>query len=529
MVQRSGLKRKRTIASGRQTRQRTMAEYASSGTPYGPENHPGFTTSSTNTGPDSHFAIRRVVNPSEMRKRVRSWDNSSRYPRFSGRGDYRSTWANVKKGIKLAGQALVPVGTFGKLGTALGSGVGMGVGTAYGPAGSMIGGVGGGALGNAAGNKFAEFVGFGDYQIKQNSLMDLPMGQPVASFGNMSNATIVSHREFVTNIRAPAANPATFTNTELNMNPGLRSSFPWLSSIANNYQEYQFIGAVFEYRSLSSDSASALPLGNVIIASNYDTADPKYTDNRHMQNSQFCVSGKPSSNLIHPIECDPKISFSPLKYTRSAGLPDNTDSRLYDHVKVQIATEGLPAGSEGATLGELWVTYEVALYKPQLGVTAALRDHYVNPTAIVGVINSAFPFGTTANVRLPQGGFSNGLGITLAGTLLTFPIGTAPGQYEVQMVWSGAANFQGVLPNLAVSPASALMSISNYYGGPPATSAIQNTTNGTGGQTTVFIIAHVTIVDNLVVPTSIQLSAQTYNTAPTLVEVQIAALPDGQT
>lgn len=453
-----------------------------------------------------------------MKRKIKSWDNSKRYPRFTGRGDYKTTLRNIGKAVQTVGRVMVPAGTFAKLGGAAGTGIG-----GY-MSGSPYGAAAGGWLGGTAGDKFAQLVGFGDYSVKANSLMDLPMGQPVASFGNMSNATVVKHREFIQNVLVPAV-PADFSVQVLSLNPALRAVFPWLSSMAASYQEYQFIGAVFEFRSLASSSATTLALGSVAIASNYDTADPNFPDKRHMENSQFCVSGKPSDNLIHPIECDPKITFSPLKFTRTGARAANTDSRLYDHCNVHIATEGLP-GTANTIIGELWVTYEVALYKPQLGAVIALRDHYHGTTATCGAINTANPLGLTAAALSPRGGTSHGLGITLgAAGAITFPAGTAPGLYEVSIQWIGPAGFCTVAGSFV---AAGTVLVKTYYQN-ATSSEIDAPAPAAAGSVSQSVICMLQIANPLIVANTVTIT-QTFGGADaTSYDLQVAAVPSTQT
>lgn len=477
----------------------------------------------------AHNSKRGLVNPSQMSSLQRSWDRSSKrprmrsaasaFPRNVGRGDYMQTLKSIGRAIQKVGQRTIPKGSFAAGGARLGQAIG---GTL---SGSALGAAGGGLVGKAAGDAFSKLVGFGDYQIKSNSLMDLPMGQPVASFSNMSNATIVSHREFIQDIIVPAT-PEAFNVVRIPLNAGLRSVFPWLSNLAGNYQEYQFIGCVFEFRSLSSDSAATLPMGSLVIASNYDTADPNYSDKRHMENSQFCVSGKPSANFIHPIECDPSVTFVPIKYTRTGGLPAGTDSRLYDHCNVQVATEGLPAGTAGSVIGELWVTYEVALYKPQLGVAAALRDHYYGTTATAGTIATGSAFGTAVagnSVVGPRGGTFAGLGTRLTNTGgITFPADTAPGKFEiVQYFYGGAGFFNGA----AVPPtfSNTQLAVSAYYiNGTQAAQA----TDGTNE--TVFAVKYVIVAAQPLSSECTVTFAHTFFAAGTAFELEIAAMPASQ-
>lgn len=468
---------------------------------------------------ESRVPRKRQAGPSQMKRKVRQWDNRTTIPRIVGRGDYRTTARGIGRAIRTTGRTLVPAGTFNRIGASVGAGA-AGFLTA-----NPLGALAGGLVGGLAGDKFAQLVGFGDYQVKRNSLMDLPMGSDVASFGNMSNATIIRHREYVKEIKCPALNPDVFDCNIIQLNPGLRSTFPWLSTIAGNYQEYQFIGCVFEFRSTSSESAAVLPLGSIIIASNYDTADAKYNDKRAMENSQFCVSGKPSKNLIHPVECDPSVTFVPIKHVRSGGIPPTGDSHLYDHANVQVATEGLPIGASGS-LGELWVTYEIALYKPSLGLTTALRDHFYATTATVGTIdNTPFTLGTTPTLLLPRGGSLGGLGMRIAaGGGLVFPIGTAPGRYEVTLSYVGAAGFQSAA---IVWTGATTVVLSNYYVNNTATN-ITTTALDVAPSVRTFSMAIFDIANSLNADTTVTVAA-TFDAQPASYELQVALLPSGQT
>lgn len=455
-----------------------------------------------------------------MAKLRKQWDNRRTMPRYSGRGDYKTTLRNIGKAIQTVGRQVVPAGTFAKLGSA------MGAGTAGYLTANPYAATAGGYAGGYAGDKFSQLVGFGDYQVKANSLMDLPMGQQVAAFGNMSNATVVRHREFVQNIVVPT-NPTPFAVQKLILNPALRAVFPWLSGLAGSYQEYQIIGCVIEFRSLASESAATLSLGSIAIASNYDTADPDYTDKRQMENSQFCVSGKPSVNMIHPIECDPKITAAPIKYTRSGSIATGTDIRLYDHCNVFVSTEGMPAGTGGAVVGELWITYEIALYKPQLGTVLSLRDHYFGSTASVGAINTANPLGTNAVVNLPRGGTATGVGTSISpGGVITFPRGTAPGMYEVSVQWFGAAGFCTVAPTSSVVALSGL-TVKAYYKD-ATNSAIAASAPASAASLTQSYIVMCEVVAPLLSAATLTLAVTFGGSDATTYDLQIAAVGPNQ-
>ena len=78
-------------------------------------------------------------------------------------------------------------------------------------------------------------------------------------FGSVNDETgalIVSHREYIGDIFGPDEASRNFKNRTYALNPGIESTFPWLSQIAQNYEEYEFGQLVFEYKSTVNPSVS---------------------------------------------------------------------------------------------------------------------------------------------------------------------------------------------------------------------------------------------------------------------------------
>jgi hypothetical protein len=284
-------------------------------------------------------------------------------------------------------QNLIPKGTFQKFGGVAG---GM-AGTALtgNPAGGLVGASGGRALGA----KIAKILGFGDYSVVENSISTVGKaimpGEPVPEFGTSGNETRVRHREYIGDIVVPAS-PTTFTNTSYVINPGDKTTFPWLSSLAQQYQQYKFNGLIFEFKTLTSEVATGGPMGAVILATNYDVLENPFPDKIRMENAQFSVSAKPSCSQIHTIECASAERASRLLYIRNqnSSTTASQDARWNDLGKFQLATAGL-AGSAGQVLGELWASYDVSLYKPEIATPLVVGEKVsgassVSKTAIFG-------------------------------------------------------------------------------------------------------------------------------------------------
>jgi len=249
------------------------------------------------------------------------------------------------------------------------------------------------------GNKF---LGRGEYEdSSSNELMSSSTNSPpmFQSAGDEAGALMINHREYVGDIFAPASGATSdFTVQSFPLNPGLEQSFPWLSQIAQNYEEYEMKQCVFEFVSTVQDiNSSNGQVGTIISATQYNPSRPDFEDKPAMAAYAHSVSGKSTDNQTHGVECDPsKLSGSEGKYIRANPVMTGEDLKTYDHGRFQLATHNIPEAMASGTLGELYVSYTVVLRKPKfftgrgLGLTRYLE---------VGDTDS----GTAATYQLPFG------------------------------------------------------------------------------------------------------------------------------
>lgn len=246
--------------------------------------------------------------------------------------------------------------------------------------------------------------GRGEYE-KSNELMASSTSSPpmFQSAGDEAGALIISHREYVGDIFAPpTATVDDFTVQSFPLNPGLEQTFPWLSQIAQNYEEYEMKQCVFEFVSTVQDINSTNgQVGTIISATQYNSSRPDFRDKPAMAAYAHSVSGKSTDNQTHGVECDPlKLSGSEGKYIRANPVMTGEDLKTYDHGRFQLATHNIPAAMASGTLGELYVTYTVCLRKPKfftgrgLGLTRYLE---VIDDGHGGVFTYNRPFGLDGN------------------------------------------------------------------------------------------------------------------------------------
>lgn len=245
---------------------------------------------------------------------------------------------------------------------------------AFSSGGEMVGG----PLGKFAGGMLSKILGFGAYSVKQNSLIS--EGQTPARMHTSSANTRVTHREYLADIvSSSVAN--TFTLQNFSINPGLFATFPWLSAIAQQYQEWVPHGVMFEFKTLSADaiaSSTNTTLGGIIMATNYNSAAANFVNKQAMDNTEYTTSCKPSESFYHPVECARTQNVLAELYVRGGAVPSGQDQKTYDLGNFQIASFGIQGTS--VVLGELWITYDIELRKP-ISTSAqgldVLSDHFL--------------------------------------------------------------------------------------------------------------------------------------------------------
>lgn len=226
-----------------------------------------------------------------------------------------------------------------------------------------------GDLGAKAGSTLASIFGMGDYEISSNSIMSGHLNSQQAlnaSFKSTKNSIRVKEREFLGNV-VTSVGVSAFNISSYPITPQSNTTFPWLSTIAYMFDQWEPHGIVFEFISAASSYANAGTIGNVIMATDYNPSDYTYPDKVTMQNAEFSCAARVSENLLHGVECDPKERPLPVLYTNNT----NVSQQFSSLGNFQIATQGIPYAS--AMVGELWVSYDISFYKKALTPSVGLQ------------------------------------------------------------------------------------------------------------------------------------------------------------
>ena len=293
------------------------------------------------------------------------------------------------------------------------------------------------------GARVSKILGMGDYGMSSNQIVHaggLP-SNPHQNIHHVSTAdadltgdVLYSNTEFVENIYANVtgtSGQSGFENRSYSINPGLTTTFPFLSQIAQNFELYEFVGLSFQYKPTSGEfgNNNSNSLGKVVLCTNYDPDALPFTNSVVMENYDYACSTKPSSGCLHGVECAPSQRSAIQMYTRTG--VSSTKDRVYTDLGIfQLATEGVPFGGTGdrsALIGELWVTYTVKLSRSKLNAVlgenilyGSLSGTITNPEFLPGTLAAGSTLELSSEVEL--GGF---------GVRVSLPINIVVGAYLI--------------------------------------------------------------------------------------------------
>jgi len=228
----------------------------------------------------------------------------------------------------------------------------------------------GGVIGASAGDILGNLFGWGDYEtapvnyhVNSNTTVGFvtPEAAQIPMMHTEDGVCRIRKREFVQDVYMSTV----FTSTYFALNPSDTTTFPWLSQVAKNFEQFKFLGLSFGFRSTTANAiaAGSPAMGTVMLCTQYDEFDAPISTKVAANNALFSVSCKPSESMLHPVECDPEQTPSQPLYTGVNEMLVARDSRLNYMGFTSLSAVG---GSALYVCGELWVTYDVMLYKPMI-------------------------------------------------------------------------------------------------------------------------------------------------------------------
>lgn len=166
----------------------------------------------------------------------------------------------------------------------------------------------------------------------------------------------IKHREFIGNV---AGSELFQVALALSVNPGLSTTFPWLSVMAQAWEQYKFKKLRFVFLTRTGSNTP----GSVIMSPDYDSSDNPPASEQIMSTYDGTVEDAPWKDN----GCSLKTNLlsgagGPRKFVRTGALSPNQDIKLYDVANMFVAT----VDGTAVPWGKLWVEYDVDFWVPQL-------------------------------------------------------------------------------------------------------------------------------------------------------------------
>lgn len=202
------------------------------------------------------------------------------------------------------------------------------------------------------------------YRKRARMSRKMSSGQILGSI--RAGGVVVRHSEYITDIISPGQS-GFFASKPFVLNGGNSDTLPWGNAIAQCFEQYKFRRMIFEFRTLCTEVATGQnpAMGAIIMGTKYDAIEPNFKSKQEMENYEYTSSCKPSCTMYHTINTKAITGGKLFVRDFNAQSAVDNDRRFYDLGNFTIATANLQA-QNGVALGELWVHYEMVLYKPIL-------------------------------------------------------------------------------------------------------------------------------------------------------------------
>jgi len=254
------------------------------------------------------------------------------------------------------------------------------------------------------------------------SFSAFPRGMQKKGFGVNRQRMVVCEDENIGIITSPDSTAFNILST-YPINPGQATTFPWLSSIAKNFEKYRFQSLEFYVVPQVSQFANGGRTGEVILSCDYDASDAapgSYQQQADQVPHSTAMPYQRQSLVLSPKEMHKE---SDAKFIRPGGLPGASDIKTYDAGNFFVGCTGLDASVFNVC--SLHVRYSCELTIPVLEnfAQAPVNNSVTYLVDSQAVLTTATPYqpllAAVKSTALPV---TNGLGVVnTAGSIVPTP------------------------------------------------------------------------------------------------------------
>lgn len=229
------------------------------------------------------------------------------------------------------------------------------------------------------------------------------------------------------------------------LNPGMLTTFPWLSEQAKNWQQYRFHSVRFRYVTRVGTST----IGSVILSPEYNSSDNPPRNEREAMNTMDAVEDVVWREVSTTLNVSAMFALGPRKQIRSGMVTG--DVTVYDAGAVHAVAAYVTISPPGSSIGKLWIDYDVELFVPQTATTLFPQISQKMLTLMIrpGTILSTGPTWYAVNLAYdelsPHFDFLNTLQVDVSNILSTDTFALPEGHYMFQVwasyqTWSNTSN-----------------------------------------------------------------------------------------
>lgn len=266
----------------------------------------------------------------------------------------------------------------------------------------------------------------------------------------MAGITRISHVELVSPLIAyfPGFNLV----KRLRLNPGSKSTFNWLSTLAPNFEFYRFTKLVFHYEARCATSTN----GSVIMSPEYDATEGDYT---RTEQNLFSNKGTKDDSIWKTMT----VAMEPKNMNRMYKAHTNMSDERFATTKQDLKTVDVGQLfvaldtdiTNPYTFGKLFVDYTVELFTPQAPTEplnkGGAQFNLVNPTK-----TSQAPISAKATVNVITQDLSPIFAETALNSSTVYPTAMLG---RLAQDWKGIVSTRAYGTNFDISPTN----MPDYY------------------------------------------------------------------
>jgi hypothetical protein len=261
----------------------------------------------------------------------------------------------------------------------------------------------------------------GKGQNQARVITDVPLGTSQKSgFNRNLQYKIIEKDEYIGEI----AGTPDFTVTQFPVNIGQKSTFPWGSIEAQQWEKYEFLACEFYLKPEVTQFTANANSGKVILSFDSDATDAPPASKQEAEDIMPMADGMSYQTIQMNVPKFILNSHLDSFYVRTGNLPGGSDIKTYDLGNLFVSTMG--QGAAVPNMMELRVRYTCKLMIPILeSITAAPQNNSVSTfrdiqPAIPNFTGTRLMFTEPASANFAK---TNGLNLSVIDGLILLPQG----------------------------------------------------------------------------------------------------------